>query len=89
MTRDQFRQANFATSPPTERTPHPSQRRAVLHHREGKDTQEYGREYKRKGEVVEYFPVGGADRGGDLSGVVAEEVLRGQADCRAPLGNRN
>ena len=59
----------------THRPPKPSQRRTILHHRARAYASQHGREHEWEGEVVEYFPVGGADRGGCISGLVVEEVF--------------
>lgn len=59
----------------THRTPLPSQRRTILHHHARTHPPQHRREHQWTCEMVEYFPIGGLDWGGDLSGVVVEEVF--------------
>ena len=55
--------------------PRSSQGRAIIHRDARAHAPEHGREHQRPRQVVEHIPARCADRGGGLSGVVAEAVL--------------
>lgn len=77
LKRDKLTKPSVSNSQTTHRPPQPSQRRTILHRHARAHAPQYRREHKRTGEMVEYFPAGSFNRGGHLSGLVAEEIFRG------------